>query len=317
MECVMKPKKAPAFQIGPSEMEKKLGLNFSLYHSWWYTITPEDAELLLTLNYENNRRETDSRWGKYALTMEDGGWIATHQGIALTEDGVLIDGQHRLMAIIEYGNPVEMLITTGLGKEAYETIDRGMSRTFAQAFEMKPKRAEVSACIARIVWSAANATDDRIRDVAAAIDPTLDAVIGSGVFTKPKQKLIGSAPLITSAVISVLSGIPDKYVRDMYHTLKTADLEDLQCVLALPPVAQSLLAQIKSDLVHSGGASSDIIARGLVVFDPKKHNVKKITLHGTPLDKKEDVIQAARREAHVKVRTTMQKVFGIGSGKTE
>lgn len=68
----------------------------------------------------------------YAADMKAGSWILNHQGIAFDEDGVLIDGQHRLHAVIESGCSVPMLVTHGLPKviqngvtlHTMDTVDR-------------------------------------------------------------------------------------------------------------------------------------------------------------------------------------------------
>lgn len=56
-------------------------------------------------------------------------WQVTHQGIAINEDGVVIDGQHRLHAIIQADQTVEMLIMRGVSTDVFHSIDTGASRT--------------------------------------------------------------------------------------------------------------------------------------------------------------------------------------------
>ncbi len=43
--------------------------------------------------------------------MREGHWDTTHQGIAIASDGTLVDGQHRLLAIVESGVTVRMNVT--------------------------------------------------------------------------------------------------------------------------------------------------------------------------------------------------------------
>jgi hypothetical protein len=42
--------------------------------------------------------------------------MVTHQGIAFDTQGVLVDGQHRLAAIIEADRPVELTVFTEGGR---------------------------------------------------------------------------------------------------------------------------------------------------------------------------------------------------------
>jgi hypothetical protein len=70
--------------------------------------------------------------------MRNGGWTLTHQGIAFDENGELVDGQHRLNAVIEANVPVEMNVTTNVHRQPGEafTIDMGRKRTYANVATM-------------------------------------------------------------------------------------------------------------------------------------------------------------------------------------
>lgn len=101
------------------------------------TVTPEMAALWLERN-TNNRRVTRQRVMEYARAMLDGNWRLTHQGIAFDQDGVLIDGQHRLEAVIVAGIPVPMNVTRGVERHDGELleIDVGRGRTYKNIVQM-------------------------------------------------------------------------------------------------------------------------------------------------------------------------------------
>lgn len=69
-----------------------------------------------------------------AEDMKAGRWIATHQGIAIGKSGRLLDGQHRLSAVIKAGVPVEMMVTFDIDESAIDAIDRGRKRSVADCF---------------------------------------------------------------------------------------------------------------------------------------------------------------------------------------
>lgn len=52
----------------------------------------------------------------------------THQGIAISNCGELLDGQHRLLAIVNTGIATKLMVTTGLPKETFTVIDTGSKR---------------------------------------------------------------------------------------------------------------------------------------------------------------------------------------------
>ncbi|GGQ53922.1 hypothetical protein GCM10010195_06630 [Kitasatospora griseola] len=68
-----------------------------------------------------------------AAAIIRGEWKLTHQGIAFDENGALVDGQHRLHAIIEANVSVKMLVVYGLSEDVFPVLDSGKSRSAADA----------------------------------------------------------------------------------------------------------------------------------------------------------------------------------------
>lgn len=92
-------------------------------------VTPEMAERWLTQNTKGNRSVSMYTVAKYATDMKAGRWEVTHQGIAFNKTGELVDGQHRLHAIIAAGLPVQMVVSTGLSVEYNSALDQGKARS--------------------------------------------------------------------------------------------------------------------------------------------------------------------------------------------
>jgi hypothetical protein len=90
-------------------------------------ITPEIAAILLRGN-KNNRPVRRPHLTTLVRAIQNSDWIMTGNGIAIADDGHLIDGQHRLMAIVEAKQPVESLVYIGISKEAFKTTDLGKKR---------------------------------------------------------------------------------------------------------------------------------------------------------------------------------------------
>lgn len=63
-----------------------------------------------------------------ATLMRTGQWRLTHQGVALSVTGRLLDGHHRLEAVVLSGITVPMLVIRGLPDETWEAIDCGVTR---------------------------------------------------------------------------------------------------------------------------------------------------------------------------------------------
>lgn len=98
------------------------------------------VDWLLTLN-THNRRVSKPTISAYSQDMANGNWPLVPNGIGISKDGILIDGQHRLLANAKAGYPpVQMLIVSGLDMGAQKMIDqhnkRNMSAVFNLAFNV-------------------------------------------------------------------------------------------------------------------------------------------------------------------------------------
>ena len=103
-------------------------------------ITPELAKELLATNHEKNRKIKPQVVQSYKRQMEKGLWRTnTGEGIKVSSSNKLINGQHRLEAIIAYGKPVEMLIFYGIPEESMVCIDDGIKRTLTDAMMIRGK----------------------------------------------------------------------------------------------------------------------------------------------------------------------------------
>lgn len=91
-------------------------------------VTPEQAKEFLKANTANFRKPDVARINRYAHDMKEGRWQFNGDTVKLN-GGVLLDGQHRLMAIVQSGVPVRMLIVDDISHAAGVTIDDGKPRT--------------------------------------------------------------------------------------------------------------------------------------------------------------------------------------------
>lgn len=93
----------------------------------WELVTPQQAHQYLERN-NNNRKKRSGTVSFYATAMEKDQWYLTHQAIALDENGNIIDGQHRLLAILAYGKPVLCLVVRGVPAETKQVCDQMLKR---------------------------------------------------------------------------------------------------------------------------------------------------------------------------------------------
>jgi hypothetical protein len=76
-----------------------------------------------------NRPVIESRVKLYARQMSAGEWLPSPQPIIFNTEGQLIDGQHRLWAVIESGASIEVAVARNYDTSIREVLDTGKSRT--------------------------------------------------------------------------------------------------------------------------------------------------------------------------------------------
>ena len=93
-------------------------------------ITPEIAAEYLVKNTRNYRKLSQSKVSVLTRELIAGEWLPSTQGIGFDTDDVMVDGQHRLWAIVQTKIPVMMLVCRGLVPVVKDKIDVGNKRTF-------------------------------------------------------------------------------------------------------------------------------------------------------------------------------------------
>lgn len=100
------------------------------------TVTPKMALRWLEANH-NNRNVRERVVTAYARDMKAGRWRLTGEAVKFSADGRLIDGQHRLRAVVQAGINVDMMIVRGLDDEVQEVLDSGAGRSAGDALRMR------------------------------------------------------------------------------------------------------------------------------------------------------------------------------------
>jgi len=111
-------------------------------------VTPEWAREILEKHEKDiadgkfrQRPINDRTVKRYAVDMKSGNWGLTGQGISFDEEKNLLDGQHRLFAVVMAGIPVQMLVTWDLPKEndkvkTINLFDLGRARSAGSQLKM-------------------------------------------------------------------------------------------------------------------------------------------------------------------------------------
>lgn len=99
------------------------------------TITPEMAGEWLLKNTKN-RHVTKRSVERFAESMEAKEWVLNGESIKFDTQGILLDGQHRLMAIVKSGCAIESTVDFDIDPKAFTTLDTGRKRAGSDALSI-------------------------------------------------------------------------------------------------------------------------------------------------------------------------------------
>ena len=111
----------------------------STFSSAIQDVSPTTAKALLESNPRNRSLRPDYV-RQLAGAMARGEWVVNGEAVQIGTDGTLLNGQHRLTAIVESGETVPMLIVRGLPVTTQKTMDVGARRTLSDALALHGER---------------------------------------------------------------------------------------------------------------------------------------------------------------------------------
>lgn len=100
-------------------------------------ITPKKAANFLG-NNPDNRRIRPSHVDHLKTQMEMGRWQLSPEPIVFSKTGKLIDGQHRLTALVKADMNLKFAVATVENEEVYKVLDQGAPRTNADITGLHP-----------------------------------------------------------------------------------------------------------------------------------------------------------------------------------
>lgn len=263
-----------------------------------FVVTPEIAKAMLSLS-KGNRRTRPSRIKSYAAAMQRGEWIVA-QPIIFDAYGVLIDGHHRLMAVVIAGVTVEFVVLMGIPPAATTVMDTGSPRSVADLMRVDQR-------IAKIIRFAGEMATGDGRPTIAMITPYAEG----GILEQAEALIdqcgssrrgVGSAPVCLAACVAAIDGGDPEYVRTVYRQMALSEYQDM------PRVAASFIKQIDSGKVFYN-QKVDMMARAFIVFDRRFANIPKLAVSEQEKLKAQTRVRKVLEECkefHIKTSTTQK-----------
>jgi len=129
------------------------------------TITPDKAKAYSANN--NNRSINKMNLAFLKSEILAGNYQMNGQTIVISTSGKLLDGQHRLTAVVETGLPIESIVVNNVDEDTFVTMDTGKPRGGSDALDIHgvQNSKHIASAIRKIVqrFSHSHAYLDRVR----------------------------------------------------------------------------------------------------------------------------------------------------------
>lgn len=99
-------------------------------------ISPEFAADLLQRN-KNNRNVRERQVEALVEAMKKGEWELSNDAIVVSEGGLLLNGQHRLMAVVKSGITCPFILFTGASDSSFDIMDTPTIRRVSDVIQRK------------------------------------------------------------------------------------------------------------------------------------------------------------------------------------
>ena len=128
------------------------------------TVDAAAARRLLAIN-TGNRRVSQRRVAQLAVQMRTDHFENTGEPIIVSDEGILNNGQHRLLAVIEADAAVEMDIRFGIPRRAFVKTDTGAARSGADVLSIRgiPGSAQIAMAL-RLLIAYERGLPEHLRD---------------------------------------------------------------------------------------------------------------------------------------------------------
>lgn len=122
-------------------------------------VTPTLAQRWLDTNRDNNRKPKSSKVSAYARDIKAGRWLATGEAIKFDTSGRLMDGQNRLLAVIEADTAVTFSVFYDLDPASMLVMDTGAARSFGDSLAVNygtPNKYQVGSIVRWVLGTELN-----------------------------------------------------------------------------------------------------------------------------------------------------------------
>jgi len=236
--------------------------------------TPVLAAITISAHNKDNRTLRESTVNTYSRDMQNGKWRETHQCIAFNQDGDLIDGQHRLHAVLRSGETIWFYVARYSGSQTamHLPIDQNIKRSAADIIGCDRRTQETSTAILRLSSGAvkgvsASEIEDCIKKYSRQISRVQEVIK-----TNVRHRTSASARAAIVILIHSQAEHEDE-IMEQYKAFASLDFD------VMWSSTKALVKLFDLGSVPTGAAGGAYESqRVFYTFDPKNKNVKIIRI---------------------------------------
>jgi len=251
-------------------------------------ICPKKADEYLSLN-SGNRALRKSHIAKLAAEMQQGLWQCTHQGIAFNDQGILVDGQHRLHAVKMSGVCVEMQVTRGVKTPDHLSlkIDLAARRSPGDLLRIPAKVASVITVLARMMNGWNYVPISYVEECSKVFSRDAQGICA---LSSSHLALIDSAP-VKAAAVAMLTLSKSSYVCEVMVRLNGQMYEQMTPI-------EHAYCKICAARTYDTSDTYGTFAKALSVFDERNARANKVYLSELRYAEAKNAVIARMKEHH-------------------
>jgi hypothetical protein len=252
-------------------------------------VSPADAAAWLE-NNEGNRKLRRTHVDFLARIITSGQWRVTHQGIAIGKSGRLLDGQHRLRAIVKANMTVPIMVASEVDDDLYKAMDAGVAaRSISELLNTERRSTTWCTTMLRMMLQINKAQTHEIEILLECFSAEISAIYD---FARARAGRKTSSAVVCSAALLKLSEAKstDSFP-DVLELIRRGIEGDLS---GAAPVTVSFYKQVTEGPNSNGGTgAAATFSRAWVAFNPANFGLNRIQIND-PLTK----LVEARRVFH-------------------
>ena len=238
-------------------------------------VTPEMAAKWLGKN-DVNRALREHRAAFIARSIADKKWVTTHQAIAFSRSGRLLDGQHRLRAIIMANESVLIWVARNVPEEAFGVMDSGLPRQMHERIGSDKRRTAIACTMFRALRPGRPPHNYEVSLLLDLLEPSFIKIESIPKINRSSK--VTRAPVMAAAILRVADCQEGSQrqlsILDSIARLVNGDLS------GSPKAIVCLYRQLYETIAEksTGSNANEMFSRAFYAFDQKNANISKIQI---------------------------------------